>query len=203
MPGISAAAWEVPIAIAWRQSALRDARVGVAEVVAGLRGALAQPLEHEQRDPVDDQEGGGDRGGGEQFAQGVLQQQPEEPRGDGADDEQPPEPGVDVVLADLAHPQRAQDALDDQDPVAQEEQQQHQRRGEVGGDEEREEVGSGLVDVPAQQPRQHDRVPEARDRERLSDPLGEAENHRLEVGDQVVHRRESLWNGPATVYRGA
>ncbi len=131
-------------------AALGDARVGVAQVVAGLRGALAQPLEHEQGDPVDDQEGRGDGGGGEQFAQRFLQQQPEEPRGDGADHEQPPEPGVDVVLADLALPQRAQDAPDDLDPVTQEEQQQHDRGGEVGRNQEREEVGGGLVDVPAQ-----------------------------------------------------
>ncbi len=110
MPGISASACEVPTAIAWRQLQLRDALVGVAEVVARARRAPAQPLEGEQRDAVDDQEGRGDRRRGEQFAQRVLQQQADDPRRDRADDEQPPQARVGVVLADLAHLQRAQDA---------------------------------------------------------------------------------------------
>ncbi len=60
------------------------------------------------------------------------------------------------------------------------------------GDEESEEKLVVLVDVPAEQPRQHDRVPEAGDRKGLSDPLREAEDDRLEVGDRMVHARESL-----------
>ncbi len=81
---------------------------------------------------------------------------------------------------------------DDLDPVAQEEQQQHERRREVRGDEEREEELVVLVDVPAREPRQDHRVPEARDRERLGDALRQAEDDRLEVGDRMMHRRESL-----------
>ena len=109
--------------------------------------------------------------------------------------EQPAQARVGVIGADLTHLQRAAEPLHDFDPVAQEEEQQHDRRGEVRGHEEGQEVLVVLVDVPAEQARQHDAVAEARDRERLGDALCEAEDDRLEVGDRV-HRRASLWVGP-------
>src|SRR6185437_1071322 len=163
----------------------------VPQVVAGTRRTLAQALEHQQRDPVDDQEGRRDRWRGEQFAQGFLKQQSDDADGDRADDEQPAETGVDVVIADLADPQRAEDAFDDPDPVFEEEQQQYDRRGQVGGNQERQEVGRVLVDAPTREPRQHDRVTEARDGKRLGDALRQAEDDRLEVGDGVVHAPEA------------
>jgi hypothetical protein len=164
-----------------------QARVDVARVVTRPRGATAQPLEQQQGDPVDDQEGGGSLGGGEQFAQRVLQQQPDHADRDRAGDKQPAEPRVAVVLTDLAHLQRAPQPPDDPHPVLQEQQQQHDRRRQVRGDQERQEELVVLVDVPAGQPRQHDAVPEARNRKRLGNSLGEAEDDCLEVGDRILH----------------
>ena len=64
----------------------------------------------------------------------------------------------------------------------------------VGGDQEGEEVVVVLVDVPAEQARQDDAVPEARDRKRLGDALERAEDRPLEVGDGV-HERLRLAGG--------
>ncbi len=76
--------------------------------------------------------------------------------------------GVDAAVA-----QRAAEPLHDPHPVAPEEPEQHERRREVGRDEEGEEVLVVLVDVPAEQLRQDHAVPEARDREELGDALQE------------------------------
>ena len=72
IPGISANDLRASDADRLAPGELREAPVGVAEVVARARRAPAQALEREQRDPVDDQEGRGELGGGEQFAQRVL-----------------------------------------------------------------------------------------------------------------------------------
>ena len=63
--------------------------------------------------------------------------------------------------------------------------QQHGRGGDVGGDQEGEEVVVVLVDVPAEQAGKDDAVAEARDRKRLGDPLQRAEDRPLEVRDGV------------------
>ena len=68
-------------------------------------------------------------------------------------------------------------------------------------DEEGEEVLVVLVDVPAEEAREDDAVPEARDREQLGDALQQPENDRLRVRDQVgedhvsaVERFGPVWN---------
>ena len=57
----------------------------------------------------------------------------------------------------------------------------------MGRDEKGDEVLVVLVDVPAEQARQDDAVPEARDRKELGDALQEPEDDRLGIRDQ---RRE-------------
>ena len=89
-----------------------------------------------------------------------------------------------VVGRDLAVAQRAHDALHDAHPVAPEEAEQHDRRGEMGGDEEGDEVRVVLVDVPAEQPRQDHAMAETRDRKQLAEALQQAEQDRLSVGDR-------------------
>ena len=103
---------------------------------------------------------------GEQVAQRVLEQQAEQAGRHRADHEQPAEPGVGVV-ADLAVAQRAAEAREDPHPVAPEEAEQHERRGQVGGDQEGEEEVVVLVDVPAEQRGRITLWPEARDGEQL------------------------------------
>jgi hypothetical protein len=58
----------------------------------------------------------------------------------------------------------------------------------VRGDQEGEEVGLVLVEIPAEQLREDDRVAEARDREELGDALDEADHDCLEVRDQAIGR---------------
>src|SRR5262249_49269062 len=76
------------------------------------------------------------------------------------------------------------DALHDPHPVVPEEAEQHEGGREVGRDEEGEEVLVVLVDVPAEQAREDDAVPEARDREELGDALQEPQDDRLGIRDQ-------------------
>jgi hypothetical protein len=121
----------------------------------------------------------------------VLEQQPDDAHRDRARDQQPAQARVDVIGADLAHAQRAPQTLDDPHPVLEEDAQQHDRRGEVGCDQKRQEELVVLMDVPARHAGQDDAVTEARDRERLGDALREAEDHGLKVGDGV-HRDDSL-----------
>ena len=73
---------------------------------------------------------------------------------------------------------------EDPHPVAPEEEEQHDRRREVGRDEEGDEVIVVLVDVPAEQLREDHAVPEARDREELGHALQQTEHDRLQIGDR-------------------
>ena len=190
MPGISAAACEVPTAIAWRQvsRAIRSSLSG--DVLAERRRAAAQPLEGEQEHAVEGQEGGGRGSRGEERAQGVLEQQPEDAGRDGADHEQPAQARVDIVGRDLAVAQRAQQARRDPPPVVEEDPEEHDRGRQVGGDQEGQEVVVVLMDVPAEQARQDDRVAQAGDREGLGDALQQAQDDGLQVRDRV-HRGEA------------
>jgi hypothetical protein len=92
-----------------------------------------------------------------------------------------------IVLADLALLQRAAKTAQDPHPVAPEEDEQHDRGGQVGGDQKGQEELVVLVDIPAHELRQDHAMTEARDRERLGDALEQAEDHPLEVRDRVVH----------------
>ena len=188
MPGISAAAWAVPIAAAWRRViAAGDPRIGVALAVAGFGAPAAQPLEGEQQDAVEDQEEGRGLGRGEEGAQRVLEGEAEDAGRDRPDHQQPAEPRVVVALADATVADRAAEALEDPHPVGEEVEEEDDRGGAVGGDQEDEEVVVVLVDVPAEEARDDHPVAEAGDREGLGDALGEAEDQRLQVGDRVGH----------------
>jgi hypothetical protein len=176
MPGMSAAACAVPTAIAWRQLSFA--------MLARARRAAAEPLEDQEQKAVDDQECRGSGCRCEHAAQLVLEQQAEDPGRDRADHEQPAEPRV--VVADLAVAQRAAEAAQNPHPVLEEEEEQDDGRGQVGGDQEREEELVVLVDVPAEEARHDHRVPEARDREGLGDALHQAEHGSLEVRNRVV-----------------
>ena len=85
--------------------------------------------------------------------------------------------------------------------------EQDERRRQVRGDEERDEVVVVLLDVPAEQPRQDHAVAEARDREQLAEPLQEPEQDRLRVRDQRERHcritrlpdvRGPVWNHAST-----
>src|SRR5215210_1511814 len=154
-------------------------------------GAAPERLGAEQHQPVDEQE---DRRGlcrGEEGPQRVLEQQAEEPRGDRPDHQQPAQLRVGVLGVDEAVAQRAAEALHDADPVPDEEQQQDEGGGAVGGDQEAQEVVVVLVDVPAEDAREHHAVAEARDREELGDALWP----RLEIGKSS----ETPWSSPRTI----
>ena len=108
------------------------------------------------------------------------------PGRDRADDEQPAEARVAVAGRDLPVAQRAAEAARRSAPSRSRKKPKQDERGrQVRRDQEGQEVVVVLVDVPAEQPRQDDGVPEARDRERLGDPLEEPQDDRLEVGDRV------------------
>jgi hypothetical protein len=121
----------------------------------------------------------------------VLECQPQYPGRDRADHDHPGEAGIAVLSGDAAITQRATEATEDPHPVLEEEEEKHRGGGAVGGDEEGEEVFVVLMDVPAEQLRCDHRVAEAGDRERLGDPLQEAEHDRLEEGNGF-HARDSL-----------
>ena len=192
IPGISAAAWAVPIASACLKLIFAMRRVGVPFVVAGLRRAAAEALEEQQQDAVEGEEDRRRLGRGEEVAQLVLERQAEDPGRDRADDDHPAEPGVGVAGPIGAPAQRAAEPAEDPLPVVEEEEEEDDRRGAVGGDQEGEEEFVVLVDVPAEQRGAITRVAEAGDRERLGDPLQGAEDDRLEVGDRF-HRRATLF----------
>ena len=97
----------------------------------------------------------------------MLEQQAEQARGNGADHEQPAELRIGVVGVDVAVPEGAPEALEDPDPVLEEEEEEDDRGRAMGGDQEAQEVVVVLMDVPAEDARQNDAVPEARDREEL------------------------------------
>ena len=136
----------------------------------------------------------------EDRAQLVLEQEAEDPGGDRADDEQPGELRVGVVLTDLAITKRATDALEDAGPIVPEEAEEHDRGREVRRDEERQEVLVILMDVPAKELRQDHAVPKARHREQFRDALKQPENDRSGIGDQrgeqdhVVLLFGPVWN---------
>jgi hypothetical protein len=109
---------------------------------------------------------------------------PRMPAGDRADDEEPSELRVGVARGDSAVAEASPDPLHDPHPVAPEEPQQNESRGEVSRDEEGDEVRVVLVDVPAEELRQDDAVAEARDREELRDALDQPEDDGLAVGDE-------------------
>ena len=113
------------------------------------------------------------------------------PGGDAGGDEQPGQPlgrGLGSALA-----QRVEEGADDRDPFAPVVGEQPERAADVQHDDEGKPEGLrfGLrLDqrVPAEQAREEDRVPEARDREELGDSLEHAEDDRLEVGDRFQSR---------------
>jgi hypothetical protein len=70
--------------------------------------------------------------------QRVLEEEPEDPGRNRADDEEPAELRVGVVLGDPAVAERPAEAAQDPDPVAPEEPEQDDRGREVRGDEENE-----------------------------------------------------------------
>src|SRR5919197_1308932 len=146
--------------------------------------AAAQELGGEQDEAVRGEEDRGGLGIPEQRAQRMLEQQAEQPGGDRADDEQPREPRVGVAGRDLPVAQAAPKAAEDAPPLRQEEEEEHQRSREVRGDQEGEEIRLLLVQVPAEQLREDDRVAEARDREQFGDALQQADHDRLEVADE-------------------
>jgi hypothetical protein len=146
-----------------------------------VRGPPAEALEQEEKDPVEDQERGGRGGRGEQRPKGVLEQEPQGARRDGADDEQPAEAGVGVSGSDLPVTQRPSQAAEDPRPVVTEDQQEHQGGRHVGGDQEGEEVVVVLMDVPAEQAREDHPVAQAGDRKGLGDALNQAKDDGLEV----------------------
>ena len=86
--------------------------------------------------------------------------------------------------------------------------EQHERRRQMRGDEERDEERVVLVDVPAEQARQDHAVAEARDREELAEALQQPQQDGLGVGDQRERQREHaqasarvrgpLWNQAST-----
>ena len=161
-PGMSAIAWAAPTPSGVAPGhAAGDALVALA-FLWGRRPA-PQPLGAVEHEAVEDQEERGRAGGREEVAQRVLEQQAEEPGRDGADDEQPAQPGV-AVVADLAVAQRAPETAQDARPVAPEEGQQDEGRGQMGGHEERDEERVVLMDVPAEQLREDHAVAEAGDR---------------------------------------
>src|SRR5207253_6250370 len=80
----------------------------------------------------------------------------------------------------------------DPHPVAPEEPEEHERRCEVGRDEEGDEVLVVLVDVPAQQARKDDAVAEARDREELRHALEQPEEDRSEEHTSELQSRGQL-----------
>ena len=114
----------------------------------------------------------------------MFEQQPQDPRWNRPDDQQPAELRVGVIGCDLAIAETPPQAAQDPQPVAPEEPEQDERGREVRGDEKGDEVGVVLVDVPAEQPRQDDAMAEARDRKQLAEPLQQAEHDRLSVGDR-------------------
>src|SRR5207247_7873103 len=134
--------------------------------------------------------------GGEPAAQLVLEREPEDPCGNRADDEQPAELGVGIAGVDAAVAQRTADALEDPHPVAPEEAEQDERGREMRRDEEGEEVLVVLMDVPTEQARQDDAVPEARNRKELGDALQEPEDDRPRIRDQRREDQVAVRFGP-------
>ena len=116
----------------------------------------------------------------------MLEEKADQPCGDRADDEEPREPCVGVVVADLTISQAAAEPLEDARPFREEEDEEDGRRREVRGHEEGEEVGLVLAQMPAEELRQDDGMAEARDREQLGHALQETDDDRLEVADQML-----------------
>ena len=84
--------------------------------------------------------------------------------------------------------------LHDPHPVAPEEPEQHERRGEVGGDQEASGSSRRSGGCSSRRGVGGHAVPEARDREQLREALEQAEDDRLEVGDRV-HRAGIMCTG--------
>src|SRR5581483_12516624 len=101
----------------------RDPRV---VVLLRSRRAPPQRLGAEEEQAVEREEDARVLRRGEELAEVVLQRQSEDPGRDRADDEQPAELRV-AVGADLTVAQRTAEPLDDPDPVAPEEAEQHER----------------------------------------------------------------------------
>jgi hypothetical protein len=135
---------------------------------AGLRPdrcPTPECLGPEQHQPVDEEEDRGGLGRGKQGSQRVLEQQAEQPRGNRPHDQEPSELRVGVLRRDVAVAKRAAEALQDPNPVLEEEEEKDNGRRAVGRYQEAQEVVVVLVDVPTEDAREHDAVPEARDRE--------------------------------------
>ncbi len=196
MPGISAAAWAVPIAAAWRKLILVAMRGSESPSPSpGLGWRFRMLSKASSRTPLTSEEDRRRLGRGEERAQRVLERQPEDAGGNRADHQQPAEPGVGVALGDAAAAQRAPEPAEDPLPVLEEEEEEDERGGAVGGDEEGEEVVVVLVDVPAEGLGHDHGVTEAGDRKGLGEALDQAEDDRLQVRDRV-HAARIIWGFP-------
>ena len=171
---MSAIACAAPTVNVCHQPTFRAIRASSSSV--GLGRAPPQRLGAEEDHAVEREEDARVLRRGEELPQPVLQQQAEDPGRDRGDDDQPAELRIGVVGADLAVAERASDPFDDPHPVAPEEPEEHERRREMGRDEEAQEVLLVLVDVPAEEAREDDAVPEARDGEELRDALEQPED---------------------------
>ena len=140
------------------------------------RGLAAQELDSQQDGAIERERDGDDRSRRKDGFEGVLEEETQDAGRDGADDQQPAELGVGVVGADLALRQRARRGRRRSSPVAPEEAEQDERRRQMRQHEERQEGIAAPVDRPVQDRRDEDRVPEARNREQLGDPLQRAED---------------------------
>ena len=122
----------------------------------------------------------------------MLEDQPDEARGDGGDDQ---EPGQALVRRlDLARLQRHEESPDDPDPLVAEVDEQRDGRGHMHADEEGQE--EGLLrrlgcdhTVPAEERRKDNGVAQARHREELGDSLQQAQDDGLKIAQ---HDRSPL-----------
>src|SRR5581483_7431166 len=167
----------------------RDPCVRIA--LLGLGRAPPQPFRAVEHQPVQDQEDGRRLPRRERVPERVLEQEAEDSRRDRADDEEPRELRVGVVVGDLAVADAAAEAAEDPHPVVPEEAEEDERRRQVRRDEERQEERVVLVDVPAEELREDDAVPVARDREELGHPLQQSEGGRLAVRDHARRPRRA------------
>src|SRR6266550_7275659 len=154
-------------------------------VLVRLRRSPAESLRAEEKDPVEHQEERRGLWRCEQSAKGMLEEEAENSRRDRADDEEPAELRIPVLGVDTAVAQAAPEPAQDPHPVAPEEAEQNDRGRQMSRDEEGDEVIVVLVDVPAEQAREDDAVPEARDGEQLADALEEPKDDCLEVADRL------------------
>ncbi len=164
MPGMSAVHCQRPIIRA----------LGGAEVAAPL-----QPLAGEEDETVDDEKDGGDGRNAEQAAQKLVEGKADDGGRDRRDDDEAEQAQL-VGTRPLGRP--AENREQELDPVAPEIDEERRRGAEMEDDEEGQEARRLLIDLPAQEGREDDRVTEAADREKLGDALEDGGDECLEGG---------------------